>query len=108
MCRLARRYLRFNALGLFKITLYGQQHAHGIVVRSTQHKWRAAFSQRNQQVVGVAHPVGIRNDGGDVVERDLAQLLALPLGVLHDHESTVDTQVSVVIGHFDNAANHDG
>ena len=104
--RLAGGNLRFNALGLFKVAFNRQQHANRVVVGGAQHKWRTAFSQGHQQIVGVAQAMRVGDDGGNVVERNLPKFLALAIGVLHHQKAPVHEQVAPVVSHFNNAADH--
>lgn len=88
------------------VAIDGQQHADGIVVGTAEHEGRPAFGQGHQQVVGVAQAVGIGDDGGDVVQGDLAQFLALSLGVAHDEKAAMHEEMPPVVRDFDDAANH--
>ena len=48
----------------------------------------------------------VGNDRRDVVQWHLAQFFALAVRVLHHHEAAVHEQVTTIVGHFDDAAEH--
>ena len=100
--------LRLDPARLLEVALDGQQHADGVVVCGAQYERCAALGKRHQQAVGVAQAVCVGYDCRNVVQWHLPQFLALSICVLHHHEPTVHEQVTPVIGHLDDAADHIG
>jgi hypothetical protein len=68
------------------VTVNGPNNGRWHVIPAAQDDRDAALSQCHQYIVGIGKPMGVRDDGGDLIERYATNLVA----VLRDgHKSTI-------------------